>query len=271
VSPRGRPDKWLVNARRAIAGEHEARGPVPAMWWSGKPPNHQLAEAVGNYGLDPHGPWRAELLEILRSMATEWGLWCIRRNDEALSGSHCAHYYGATDGLLLIALNNSDEEMVAAVLAVIRGVHALETACATRDGRIVAPGAREPGVGGEKANQRMNRNVRWGWIEGRKVHLPKPEILRTADDELGLWCLVQIGHDLAASLIRGGKLEDVVLRNPLRVTRASDGRHLAVFERTDGMTSPSTWAFSYPEAYGLPGSLAPLVLTGNAVRIGVRS
>lgn len=255
-------DPFVTNIRLAMQGVRRAVEFVAA-WFAGTTPNHAMALLVGNYGLDPKGPWRAELIAWLTCMLTFDGLWCCRGSDEFGSSSHCAHHYAWMDALLYLALYNGDQEVLDLVMQVECGVHAVESLCATADGRIVITGARchvgpFPPAGGGDADQRVQRNTRWGWLMGRRVHMPK--LLATADDWLGLYALTLIESEslvyqhsptggawaagwpkLKAQIVAATVLP--LLHNPLTVERSPQG-HLVRMTSCNGAMRPALWATS---------------------------
>lgn len=253
--PKGKPDPYLVNVRRGLAGERQSRGAVPANWAKGTTPNHALAILVGNYALDPQGPWRAELLTWLRRMLTEWGLWSARNSDEFGTSSHKAHHYAWQDSLLLFAMRADDAEMLDLVMRVECGVHVVETLCATPSGTLVMAGARCHYGDPKSADQREQGNRRWQWLVGKKVRMPKT--LETADDWLGFYCLTLIDQthkrrappeQWAASWPqlrqRITTARDLpLLRNGIEVERTAKG-HIVRMLTAEGCLRPALWALA---------------------------
>ncbi len=265
--PHGHPDEFLANARRAIRGARQRLGPPAPDWQKRVSPNHAVDLAVGGYGLDPHGPWRGEVMRLLREQR-EGGLWALRASDELGTGSHCAHWYAAQDSLLLLAHRLGDEEVRDAVMVIERGVHAIESLCVVGSGRlahIVMPGARcwigPRGKGG--ADQRAIRDLRWQSIQGWPR---RPLMFETADDWLGAFALHLLADEpggavlladinRAATVAVDGHLP--TLRNSWRIERGPHG-HVAVMETWTGAAHPALYAAAIDgdEEYGCDGNWA---------------
>lgn len=251
-------DPYVQPIRRALSGVRESRPAIPPNWQKGQTNNHEGAIATANYGLDPHGPWRGELLRWFDTMLNEKGLWCTRFDDEFGSSSHCAHQHAVKDPALYFAMLNGDDEMLERVMAVQRGEHAVESLCATPKGDIVITGARSHYGDPKSADQRQQRNKRWQWLMGRKIKMPA--VLATADDWLGLYCLTliaqQSGQDAFLRQVGWAdqwrtRLKQQIttatdlplLRNPISIERAPNG-HTVRMLTAEGCIRPALWAIA---------------------------
>lgn len=236
-------DPYVQSIRRALAGERRPQPAPSSDWQKGESANHEGAIVTGNYALDPRGPWRAVLIAWLTHMLEVSGLWCSRFDDEFGSRSHKAHHYAWQDACLYFALLDNDREVLDLIMRVECGVHAAESLCATPDGRLVMPGARCDIGNPKAADQTQQGDHRWQWLEGRKVRLPK--LLASADDWLGLYCLVLLDehHPGTRLVIRDRKSELPLLHNGLAVERTAQG-HVARLLSVNGTIRPALWAMA---------------------------
>lgn len=237
-------DPYMRSIRKAQAGVREPRGAVQPDWQKGQTVNHEGAIVVGNYALDPQGPWRAELLKWLTNMFQVKGLICSRGGDELGSTSHKGHNYGWADACLYFALLNSDAEVLSLIMQIECGVHAVESLCVTPKGDIVMTGARCHYGDPKSADQREQGNRRWQWLEERKVRMPK--LLATADDWIGLYMLTLVkqlpgGNNKLKQIAQSTTLP--LLHNAITVDRTHKG-HTVHMLSVDGCLRPALWAIA---------------------------
>src|SRR3982751_1938696 len=240
----------LQSIRDLVAGKHVQVAP-PAKGT----PNHFMSLWAAAYATDPNGALSGLLAFLDWQLNTSF--WSRAGAEELGTGSHCAIFYGGQDGLVLFALRNHDQAVLAKAVAVEKACMALESLSATPKGNVVMPGARcwvanASTPGGGDADQRKIRDRRRLYRLGKPGKLP--QTLDTALDWTGLWVLTELDaaaqkgeawakpwHKIKQEIAAAGAESLPASRNGLTIEHGTHG-HRAYFANCDGMLRPAYWA-----------------------------
>ncbi len=235
--------------RRQIEGE---QGTPAGLRFTGGTPNHWALAAATAYGYGLKGTAeerRQGREKVLNFFHTQDVLGHMARGKGSEFGtpSHWVWWQAAVAGLWLLSLRAQDTEILEDSRTWWIRELTVENLCATPDGHVVIPGARSH-VGGNLADQRIDRDRGRKLIRNEKVRLPKD---LTTLDRTGLWILRQIPLE-ERKRVANAPPQPPPMFDTLTVVRTRAG-HVASFEEFHGLR-PAYWAWvdyaTGEEAYG---------------------